>query len=93
MPSGTPEERRQVPWGDVIYRAVLMSFAAGAFAFALNISVQLATVDQSLIAHLTTHPDEGLTTRIDRMSLRCDARYRMLEERVRELERHEHEGR
>ena len=82
MPTGTSDERRQLPWGDIFYRAVLMSLAGGAFGFALNVSVQLAKLEQTMISHITTHPNVGLSRRIDREQGRIDR----LEDRVRELE-------
>lgn len=82
MPTGTPQQRRDVAWGDVIYRSVLLSLAGGAFAFALNVSVQIATLDEKLISHISFHPNVLLERRMDREAARVDR----LEDRVRELE-------
>ena len=89
MPNGTPEDRRKIPWGDVSYRSVLLTAVLAAGGIALDNSAtttalaeRAARIDEKLESHLITHPNVGLSRRIDREQGRIDR----LEERVRELE-------
>ena len=89
MPSGTSEERRQIPWGDVSYRSILMAGVLGAGGIALDNSAtttalveRLTRIETQLEDHRSDHPNIGLSRRIDREQRRID----QLEERLRELE-------
>ena len=89
MPNGTPEQRSRIPWGDVSYRSFLLAAVVAAGGFALDnnattteLAASMARIDSKLESHLLTHPNVGLSRRIDREQARIDD----LEKRVRDLE-------
>lgn len=87
------ENNRRPQWGEIIYRTVLVLLLGAILTSVVTVSGNNEGLQATIAAHIRHHPDTGLTNRINRHIGRADARYDSLEERVRELERHEHERR